>query len=186
MSLTRRELLISTLACAAAPQTRAETLRIPDVQLQDDKGRSHALRELIERHTVALNFIYTGCLSFCPPQTSVFRAVQTRLQELKDNSPYAPLLLSLSIDPLNDTPAALASYAARFDAKLGLPQRWLMLTGSAPTMEQAARAFRASTQRVDDHPALLWVGCAAKSRWQSAAGLANADDVLRMMKAASA
>jgi protein SCO1 len=186
MMITRRHLLIASAALACTKtHAQSNALQVPDVSVQDDQGRMLKLRALIAERTVAINFIYTGCSSFCPPQTAVFKAVQSRLNELRE-ARYAPLLLSLSIDPLNDTPQALAKYAARFDARLGAEQGWLMLTGAPAAMEQTARAFRASTQRVDDHPTQLWVGCAPKSRWQSVAGLANADDVLRMMKAAAA
>jgi protein SCO1 len=187
---TRRRMLMhaAALACGSyccLSQAKTTAPQIPDVTLQDEQGRAVNLRSLIAGRTVAINFIYTGCSSFCPPQTAVFRAVQSRLGELREVR-YAPLLLSLSIDPLNDTPQALAKYAARFDAKLGLLQSWLMLTGEPAVMEQAARGFLASTQRVDDHPTQLWVGCVPMAHWQSVAGLANADDVLRMMKAAAA
>jgi cytochrome oxidase Cu insertion factor (SCO1/SenC/PrrC family) len=158
---------------------------VPDVSLVDDQGRLVKLRALLADRTVAINFIFTGCVSFCPPQTAVFRATQQRLAELR-GAIATPLLLSLSIDPLNDTPRSLAQYAARFDAKLGLAQGWLMLTGEPENMERAVRAFGASSRRIDDHPAQLWVGCASKSRWFSSAGMASADDVLRLMKAAGA
>jgi protein SCO1 len=158
---------------------------VPDVTLLDEQGRSVRLRSLLVDRTVAINFIFTGCSSFCPPQTAVFRAAQERFGELRSVA-HAPLLLSLSIDPLNDSPKALAQYAARFDAKLGLAHGWMMLTGDAASLERTTRAFGASSARVDDHPVQLWVGCAPKARWFSTTGLASTDDVLRLMKAAAA
>lgn len=168
---------------AALGQTRAP--RPPDVSLLDEQGRSHGLQALLARHTVAINFIYTGCASFCPPQTAVFREVQRRLADARAGR-FPPLLLSISIDPLNDTPRALARYAARFDVQLGVPAHWLMLTGDAAVLRDTARAFDVSTERVDEHPAQLWVGCVPRSRWLNAAGLAGPDDVLRLMRVAEA
>lgn len=183
--MNRRSFLAAS-ACAVG-STWAQPIApvIPDVHLLDEQGRSVRLRSLLVDRTVAINFIYTGCTSFCPPQTAVFRAAQERLGELR-SAVYAPLLLSLSIDPLNDSPKALAQYAARFDAKLGLAQGWMMLTGDPATLARTTRAFGASSARVDDHPVQLWVGCPPKSRWFSTTGLASTDDVLRLMKAAAA
>jgi protein SCO1/2 len=158
---------------------------VPDVALRDQQGREVRLRALLAERTVALNFIFTGCSSFCPPQTAVFRSVQARLDELR-SARYAPLLLSLTLDPLNDTPQALTQYAARFDARLGLAQGWLMLTGAPDVVERTTRAFDASAGNPDDHPAQLWVGCSANARWLRSSGLASADDVLRMMRKAAA
>lgn len=187
--MMRRRFLAASAAAAAcaASQLLAQPSApaIPDVSLLDEQGRSVRLRALLADRTVAINFIYTGCSSFCPPQTAVFRATQLRFGELRGSS-HAPLLLSLSIDPLSDSPQALRQYAARFDAKLGSAHGWMMLTGDVGAVERTTRAFGASSQRVDDHPVQLWVGCAPKARWFSTTGLASADDVLRMMKAAAA
>jgi protein SCO1 len=158
---------------------------LPNVSLIDDQGRSLSLMALCEHRTVAVNFIFTGCVSFCPPQTAIFRAAQARFDELRGLK-QPPLLLSISIDPLNDSAQSLARYASRFDARLGLAQGWLMLTGDVASIEKTSRAFGASSQRIDDHPPKLWVGAASKSRWLSSNGLASADDILRLMKAVAA
>ncbi|MEO5695674.1 MAG: SCO family protein [Burkholderiaceae bacterium] len=170
-------------ASAGAVAESFDTPKVPDLTLLDHLGRPVPLRSLLARHTVAVNFIFTGCANFCPPQTAVFRAVQMRLPELRALQP-APLLLSLSLDPLSDSPQALVRYAQRFEAKLGLEQGWLMLTGEVAAMGQAALAFDAGGPNLDDHPARLWVG--SKSRWLSATGLAGPDVVLRMMKKVAA
>lgn len=178
-------LLGAPLATPDAAQAQPRAPRPPDVSLLDDQGHGHSLRMLLARHTVAINFIYTGCASFCPPQTAVFREVQRRLADARAGT-FPPLLLSISIDPLNDTPRALARYAARFDVRLGVAAHWLMLTGDVAALRETARAFDADTDRVDQHPAQLWVGCVPRSRWLNAAGLTSPDDVLRLMRVAEA
>jgi protein SCO1 len=183
--MIRRSFLVASACAVGAAWAQPGTPVVPDVILMDEQGRTFRLRSLLAERTVAINFIFTGCTSFCPPQTAVFRAAQERLGELRSVA-HAPLLLSLSVDPLNDSPKALSQYAARFDARLGLNQGWLMLTGEPAAVERTSRAFGASSVRVDDHPVQLWVGCAPKSRWFSTTGLASADDVLRLMKAAAA
>ena len=184
--MNTRRIVLATLAAVLLPPARAATTpSVPDVRLLDSTGTSVGLRELTARHTVALNFIYTGCSSFCPPQTAVFRAVQARLAEVRGPS-LNPLLLSLSIDPLNDSPSALARYASRFEARLGLAHGWLMLTGETAAIARTTRAFNASVIDPAEHPAQLWVGCEPKGRWLNANALAAPDDVLLMMRRVSA
>lgn len=181
----RRFVLATTTAMLSSQSWAGAAPAVPDVHLLDSTGASVGLRELAARRTIALNFIYTGCSSFCPPQTAVFRAVQARLGEVRRPG-LEPLLLSLSIDPLNDTPAALARYAERFDAPLSLGHGWLMLTGEPAAVARTTRAFNASVTDPADHPAQLWVGCEAKGRWLNANALAEPDDVFRMMRRVSA
>lgn len=188
--LQRVGVMMAGCALTDAAQTASSAMPvIPDVRLLDEQSREHSLRSLMESHTVAINFIYTGCSSFCPPQTAVFKAVQSRMNEALRGASYAPLLMSISIDPLNDTPETLARYAARFEARLGLKQRWMMFTGEPGAIAQTARAFYAASvsgTRVEDHPAQIWIGCAPRARWRSIASLPSADDVLRLMKEAAA
>lgn len=50
------------------------------------------------------------------------------------------MVVSLTCDPANDTPEALATYAARFDAD---PKRWKFLTGDLKLIEQVGqKVFR--------------------------------------------
>lgn len=131
---------------------------------------------------VAVNFIYTGCVSFCPPQTAIFR----QLQALLDAPPrQAGMLLSISIDPLSDTPDALARYAARFEARLGVRERWLMLTGSPAQIDLVLAGFGMHAAPPADHTAQMWVGDATHERWTRTLGLASADDLARWLRAAS-
>jgi protein SCO1/2 len=46
------------------------------------------------------------------------------------------MVVSLTCDPANDTPAALAKYAARFEAD---PARWKFLTGDLERIEQVGQ-----------------------------------------------
>jgi cytochrome oxidase Cu insertion factor (SCO1/SenC/PrrC family) len=96
------------------------------------------------------------------------------------------MLLSISIDPLSDTPSALAAYAARFEVRLGLRERWLMLTGSPAQIDAVLAGFGLHATALMDHPSQVWVGMAKHSRWTRTLGLASAQDLARWMKAAAA
>ncbi|QIL83539.1 SCO family protein [Diaphorobacter sp. HDW4A] len=187
----------AALSCAAWPGSlwarpssppvwNAQAPRVPDVTLLDHQGTSVPLRPLLAQGPVAVNFFYTGCSSFCPPQTAIFRQLQALLD--KDLAPNTTLI-SLSIDPLGDSPQAVSRFADRYEARLGANARWWMLTGTAQRtrdIEEVLRAFDVHATSLAEHPAQTWVGYAGKSRWLRSLGLASADELLQWLRAAAA
>jgi protein SCO1/2 len=168
---------------AAEPTWTASPPRLPDLSLLDHRGEPQRLPPLFAAGPVAVNFIYTGCASFCPPQTAIFR----HLQSLLDAPPrLAATLLSISIDPLSDTPAALARYAARFEARLGVREQWLMLTGSPAQIDAVLAGFGLHATTLADHPAQVWVGHPARGRWTRTLGMASAGELASWLRAAAA
>ena len=78
---------------------------IPDVPVLDQNGkRLNFYSDLVRGRTVAIDFIYTSCTTFCPMLTANFRMVQDQLSARigKDVE-----LISISIDPVTDTPTKL-------------------------------------------------------------------------------
>ncbi|MBF5003069.1 SCO family protein [Diaphorobacter caeni] len=171
---------------SSPPQWNTQPPRVPDVSLLDHHGTPTQLRPLLASGPVAVNFFYTGCSSFCPPQTAIFR----QLQELLDKERLPNVtLLSLSIDPLGDSPQAVSRFAQRYEARLGAAARWWMLTGSATRtrdIDEVLRAFDVHAASLAEHPAQTWIGHAGKSRWLRSLGLASADELLQWLRAAAA
>jgi protein SCO1 len=89
-------------------------VRIDDVWLVDQAGVKRRLNDMLGEGVTALQTIYTGCGSVCPLQGALFTAVQERMPRIKGRHPVR--LLSIGIDPLSDSPAALKAWLARFDA----------------------------------------------------------------------
>lgn len=177
--MKRRDLLVM-LACgmlcvprAALSQTRsaAPGPHVPAVDLLDHEGRTHALRSLINGPTV-VSFFFTGCSTICPPQTAQLRELQQQLAAARlKTAARAPLLLSISLDPLNDTPAAMRGYAERFSARLGRDAGWWMLTGPLPALREVWLAFDAPVGQPAEHTSLLWVSDASARRWTRTSAL---------------
>lgn len=70
---------------------------------------------------VVMNFIFTRCAGPCPLMSQKMARIQSETRELADVR-----LVSVSVDPLADTPDALSAYAQKFHAD---PQRWFFATG---------------------------------------------------------
>ena len=85
----------------------------PEVTLVRDDGKTVSLPvELDDGRPVLMNFIYTSCTTICPLTSQVFGQFQKRLGGARDSVH----LVSISIDPEQDTPARLRIYARQFDA----------------------------------------------------------------------
>jgi cytochrome c peroxidase len=84
----------------------------------NDLGEQLALQDLIGDKLVLLGFIYTHCsdVNGCPLATFVMKKVQDRLVQDAGLAPQVRLI-SLSFDPVQDTPAALLDYAGHFRSK---------------------------------------------------------------------
>jgi len=120
-------------AAAAAPQRSIGVYRPGPVMLVRADGARVALDdELAYDGPVALNFIFTSCSAVCPIATRTMAELQGQMR------PGEHLrLVSISLDPLNDTPAVLRDYARKAGAGPG----WHFYTGSVAASEAAQRAF---------------------------------------------
>jgi protein SCO1/2 len=92
----------------------------PALRLVDEAARPFELVARLQGRVSAVQLMFTGCSATCPIQGALFAAAAPRLE-----LPGAQLL-SLSIDPLGDSPAALQAWMARFGAHpawhAGLPR----------------------------------------------------------------
>jgi protein SCO1/2 len=100
---------------------------LPTFALTDQAGRAVGTRELTGKVWVA-DFIFTACQEACPLLSQRMRELGRRTKDLGPDFH----LVSISVDPENDTPARLAAYAARYGAS---PVRWSFLTGPAAAVQ---------------------------------------------------
>lgn len=86
---------------------------------------------------VLVNFIFTGCGTTCPIQTAELARFDASLPPAVRRG---LVLVSVSVDPANDTPAALRRYADLFHAD---GRRWAFVTGNPAQLAEIARSFAA-------------------------------------------
>jgi len=99
---------------AANDKPGAIQLTLPDTVLSDQDGKALRFKsDAIGKQLVAINFIYTTCTTVCPVQSALFSAVQKRLAESGRGD---VTLVSVTVDPLRDTPLVLKKFAGRYDA----------------------------------------------------------------------
>ena len=126
--------VLLAVATAATVSRATVNYQTPAVMLVRADGKSVSLpHELDDGRPVLLNFIFTTCSSLCPLTSRTLEEFQDKL------GPEAARvhLMSISIDPEQDTPARLSEYARKFHAG---PQ-WQYYTGTVAASLAAQRAF---------------------------------------------
>ncbi|MEP6883292.1 MAG: SCO family protein [Gammaproteobacteria bacterium] len=177
---------VSLVACAAAqaqPATTGNTdvhrseaeYAVPEVTLVRDDGKSVPLStELNDGRPVVLNFVYTSCTTICPMSSQVFE----QFQEDLGTGRGAVHLMSISIDPEQDTPARLRTYAKQFHAQQG----WDHYSGSLASILAVQKAFNAYRGDKMSHSPLTLLRAAPGKPWVRFDGFARADDLMTERK----
>ena len=145
----------------------ARKMVIPDVEVLDQNGNAlHFYSDLIKGKTVAINFIFTTCTTICPPLAATFARVQ---KDLGDKTGRDVHFISISVDPLTDTPERLKAWGAKFKAGDG----WTFVTGEKQEVDKLLNALGASVSRREDHSPTVIVGNDLKGVWTRTYGLAR-------------
>jgi len=113
-------LLLLLAGCQKPLQTFGD---VPRFQLIDQRGQAFDSSTL-NGHVWVADFVFTNCEASCP-------RMSTKMKALQQATDASVKLISFSVDPDRDTPAALADYAHRYGAE---PERWTFLTGSKETL----------------------------------------------------
>jgi protein SCO1/2 len=149
-----------------------KTYVAPDVVLIDADDRPVRLRELLAGHDpVMMNFVFTTCSTICPVMTKVFSAVPARLG---GEAKYLRMI-SISIDPENDTPLQLKAYAKSFQAG----ERWKFLTGRTQDIKAVQLAFDSYRGDKMSHEPLTLMRQAPGKPWVRIDGFLSPDQLVR-------
>jgi protein SCO1/2 len=117
---------------------------VPDFSLVNQSTEPYGTAQLKGRPWIA-DFIFTKCPSRCPMLTREMSRLQT---ELHGRGWDDVMLVSISVDPANDTPEALIAYAAKHSAKLG---SWQFLTGTRDDIwSLSVNGFKLPVQEIED------------------------------------
>ena len=145
---------------------------VPDVQLLRENGKRVSLRqEMDDGRPVVLNFIFTSCASICPLMSQTFAQFERKL----GSDRHKVHLMSISIDPEEDTPQRLTEYARKFHAG----PEWQHYTGTLAASVAAQKAFDVYRGEKMDHTAVTLLRAAPGQPWQRIDGFATADDLLK-------
>jgi protein SCO1/2 len=131
----RLQILDAALQPDAPPQLKPGQ-KVPDFSLLDQMSRTVRLSQF-EGKVVAMTFVYTRCPlpDYCFRLSNNFRRLGKRFSKRLGNDLE---LLSVTFDPVHDTPDVLAKYAEVWKAE---GDGWRFLTGPLPDVKQVCSRF---------------------------------------------
>lgn len=145
-------------------QRTTENYTVPDVTLVNQNGAKVKLRKLLQSDKlVAVDFIFGTCTTICPVLSAGFATLQDKL----GTDTQKVQLVSISIDPENDTPKVMKDYLKRFWARPG----WDFLTGTRADIDKVMYAFSAYIPNKMDHYPLTLIRGPNDSKWIRIRGL---------------
>ncbi len=144
---------------------------IPNVKvIRQDAQKLDFVKEIDDGRTVILDFVFVSCSAICPMLSHVFSKVQEKLT--KDGQKFH--LISISIDPENDTPASLIEYGKKFSAG----ESWDFYTGTREASLVLQKAFNAYKGDKMKHASLILMRSAPNKSWLRLEGFASPDTVV--------
>lgn len=140
-------------------ETRSRDWFTESSLLDQDGNARRFYSDLLAPRTVLMHVVFTTCSSACP---LIVQHLQRVRAELGVRFARDVWFLSISVDPLNDTPARLKSFASKYDADV---PGWRFLTGQPETVELVTRRLGLWASEPDAHNTALIAGHAARGRW---------------------
>lgn len=172
---TRRELTNSTRRDRLIQIGKSQVL-IPDVVVLNEQGKRVRLyTDLIKDKVVLFNFFYTTCSYVCQMQGSDLSEVQARLGKRLGKEVF---LISISMDPANDTPERLRHWARALGVKPG----WTLVTSTSAEIKTMLKTFTGNDPGPRErHYSVVFIGDDKSGKWISADGLAGPEGLIELI-----
>lgn len=152
-----------------------ENYTMPDVTLVNQDGKRVKFKDLVNSNKpVVVDFIYGTCTTICPVLSAGYVNLQRKLGEKSTNVH----LISISIDPENDTPKVMKEYLKRYRAQPG----WDFLTGSRTDIDKVMRAFDAYIPNKMYHYPLNLIRNPRDGKWVRIFGLTSTSEFMNEYK----
>jgi protein SCO1/2 len=176
--LTAKIMVLALLSGAAALLTPAAAVAgpwgadyFPNVPLTTQDGKVvRFYDDLLKGKSVAINLIYTHCSASCPLETAKLAQLQKIMGDRVGKDIF---FYSISIDPKNDTPAALKAYMAKYHVGPG----WLFLTGKEEDIKLISNklglASLTDAASRDGHMPSLMIGNEPSGQWMRNSAVDN-------------
>ena len=170
MSLSLVMLSSQVLAAEKKYLKTAEKYTVPDIVLVSQDGKKIPFKNYLETDKpVMVEFIYATCTTICPVLSAGFANLQRKM-----GADAAKVrLVSISIDPENDTPQVMKDYLKKYSAVPG----WDFLSGTRADIDTVMRAFDAYVANKMYHLPLTLIRSPADGSWVRIKGLMGAADL---------
>jgi protein SCO1/2 len=147
-----------------------------DVLLINQNGeKMRFYSDLLQGKVVIINSFFGTCQGSCLPMNRNLEKVQEALGERMGKDVR---IISISVDPLVDTPPTLREYAKKLHARPG----WYFLTGDKQNIEFALTKLGQFVSDKQDHLNIIIIGNERTGLWKKAFGLAKSDEIVKVVE----
>jgi protein SCO1 len=164
---------------AAGADAQPETSNISDTAseyfpnlelLTQDNKPVRFYNDLLKGKVVLINFLFTTCQGVCSPMTANMVKVQNYLGERVGREVN---IISISVDPLTDTPAVLKKYADSFKTQPG----WYFLTGDKKNVDWVLYKLGGYVEDKQQHSSILIIGNETTGEWMKVPAMSNPTEI---------
>ena len=147
-----------------------------DVTLTNQHGEQKRLySDLLKGQVVLINVFFSVCEGECPDIMARLSRIQKTLENLSGRDVH---LLTISADPLLDTPYKLRACADRLNACYG----WEFLTGEKRNVDIVLSKFGHDVENRTEHSTMLIVGNESTGLWKMVSGTASEKEILQTVR----
>lgn len=158
-----------------AAQSPAQTY-FTDVVLVNQNGeKMRFYSDLLQGKVVVINSFFATCPGSCLPME---RNLEKMQQALGDRLGKDVHIISISVDPIVDTPVNLKEYAKKLHARPG----WYFLTGEQQNVDLALKKIGHLVANKQDHLNIFIIGNERTGLWKKAFGLAQSDELVKVVE----
>lgn len=127
--------------------------------ISQDGQRLRFYDDILKDNVVVVSFIFTNCQGACPLMTRNLTMIRDMLPgDLGERIRF----VSLSLDPLRDTPAAMKEFARSHQAD---QDGWLFLTGDPENVNKVVSRLGQYTDDLEAHSTLLLAANVPEAHW---------------------
>ena len=146
-----------------------------DVSLRSQDGQErYFYSDLLKGKVVVISSFFTSCMSSCPIVNATLADLQ---DELRDPLGTEVHILSITSDPLLDTPEILSAYARRLAAREG----WFFLIGDQENVGLANHKLGFAVETPAQHVNVIIVGNEATGLWEKISGATGLPELGRII-----
>ena len=131
--------------------------------------------DLLKGKVVIINSFFATCQGSCLPMNRNLEKVQ---EELGNRLGREVNIISLSVDPMVDTPAKLKQYSKQLNARPG----WYFLTGDKQNVDLVLKKLGQFVDNKQDHLNIFIIGNERTGLWKKAFGLAPSGELVKVVE----
>jgi protein SCO1/2 len=156
-------------------QSPAQSYFTDTLLVDQDGAKRRFYTDLLQGKVVIINSFFATCQGVCLPLNRNLEKVQ---QALGDRLGKDVHIISISVDPVEDTPPKLKEYAKKLKARRG----WFFLTGDKQNVDFVLRKLGQFVPEKQDHLNIFIIGNERTGLWKKAFGLAPSDQLVKVVE----